>query len=399
MEQEEPRQPQRADHLELLLQPSPRLPVLGLARVAVIEPRPADLGQRPVGVGVLRARVAVAEVAGEVEARAARRSARSPRPRPGARAKRAAIAAGAARWAEPFPRRSGSVSSSVPFRRTATSASWSGAREGSCMWTSPVATHRTPSRSARSSSQRLRARSDRQNGRCSSTRKRSRPKAPTSRRPSASAAAASAARGLPPARPKSAASAPSRAQPERQTSPSARCSSSVEREGGGEGLPVRARAGIRVSLGDQPAEVPPPGGVLDQQRQVKRGAAPASSRSARRRRSGARRTPCTPGRTPSPPRRRRGRSARGPVAQLGRRQRQLLRRRRPVEEGVGGVAVELDVITPATPARGRLRGLRLVRRFVRGRGPSLMPSAGTSARSAGSRKTTTLRPSASTSSK
>ena len=68
MEQEEPRQPQRADHLELLLQPPPRLPALGLARVAVIEPGPADLGQRPVGAGVLRARVAVAEVAGEVEA-------------------------------------------------------------------------------------------------------------------------------------------------------------------------------------------------------------------------------------------------------------------------------------------------------------------------------------------
>ena len=68
VEQEEPRQSQGADHPELLLQPPPRPPPLAPIRVPVFQPGPADLGQRPVGVGVLRARVPVAEVAGQVEA-------------------------------------------------------------------------------------------------------------------------------------------------------------------------------------------------------------------------------------------------------------------------------------------------------------------------------------------
>ena len=104
-------------------------------------------------------------------------------------AKRASISAAVASTAAALPRRCGSDSSSVACSRTATSASWSSARERSCAWTFPVATHSTPSRSASSSSRRLRARSRRHSGRCSSTRKRSRPNAAASRRPSASAAA------------------------------------------------------------------------------------------------------------------------------------------------------------------------------------------------------------------
>ena len=112
------------------------------------------------------------------------------------------------------------------------------------------------------------------------------------------------------ARSKRPASAPSRAQPERQTSPSARSLERAQRQGGGEGLAVRAPGAFRVGLGDQPAEVPPAVASLDEQREMERRRPWRLGRrhvSARRRRSAAPRAPCRPGRTPSPPRRRRGR--------------------------------------------------------------------------------------------
>ncbi len=84
-----------------------------------------------------------------------------------------------------------------------------------------------------------------------------------------------------------------------------------ERQHGGEGIPIRTGARVAMSLGDQPAQIPPPGRVLDQKREMKRPGCLCSP-STRPRRSGARRTPCTPARTPSLPRRRRGRSGRGP---------------------------------------------------------------------------------------
>ena len=67
VEQQEPRQPQRADQPQLLLQAPSGLAVLGFPRVAVLESCPADLGQRAIGPRVLRPRVAVAEVPSEVE--------------------------------------------------------------------------------------------------------------------------------------------------------------------------------------------------------------------------------------------------------------------------------------------------------------------------------------------
>ena len=67
MEQEEARQPELADHAQLLLQPSTRLAVLAVVGVALVQPRPAQLGELAVCLGVLRSRVAVAEVAREVE--------------------------------------------------------------------------------------------------------------------------------------------------------------------------------------------------------------------------------------------------------------------------------------------------------------------------------------------
>ena len=70
MQQEEPREPEPADHPQLLLEPPRRLGALAGARVAELQPPAADLGQRPVGVGVLGARIAVAELRGEVEAQA-----------------------------------------------------------------------------------------------------------------------------------------------------------------------------------------------------------------------------------------------------------------------------------------------------------------------------------------
>ena len=261
------------------------------------------------------------------------------------------------------------------------------------MWTSPVATQRTPSRSARSYSQRLRARSDRQNGRCSSIRKRSRPKAPTSRRPSASAAAASAARGLRPAAPEVPRQRPVASAAREADEPLGPLLERAQRQGGGGRLATRHRARFPVGLGDQPAEIPPPLPALDQQREMERlvgllagqplvgtrdevpvGActtcrpAGARTRRQRSRRRGCRRSgyghfgaddradpegPAGLGELHRPPDPVVVGQREGPWPSSAAGLRQLLRRRRPVEEGVGGVAVQLDVITPATPARGR----------------------------------------------
>ena len=267
MEQEEAREPQPAD------QPAAPPPaaarasrVLGRPPVAVLEPRPADLRQRPVGPGVLRARVAVAEVAGEVEAQPLGQPRRSPRPPPGGRGSAPPSPPARPGARAELPRRSGSVSSSEPRSRTATSASWSAARERSCMWTFPVATQGTPSRSASRSSQRLRARSCRQSGRCSSTRKRSRPKAAGSRRAERLGAAPSGRRAARAAR-----RARRRARSPRGRPAPRRALERVERERGGEGLPSGRGRVSRVRLGDQPAEIAPAGRRLDQQGEVKVG--------------------------------------------------------------------------------------------------------------------------------
>ena len=123
-------------------------------------------------------------------------------------AKRIAIACGvASTWAW-LPRRSGSEASSVVCSRIATKASCRRARAGEWACTSPVATQGTFSRCASDTSPRFSVRSWRANGRCSSTRKASGPKAASSRRIVGSSLT------------------PCRAHPERQTSPCA-CSSSA----------------------------------------------------------------------------------------------------------------------------------------------------------------------------
>ncbi len=67
VQEEEPGEAEVADHPQLLLQPALGLAPVGGAGVALGEPAPAVLGQVAVGAGVLGARVAVAELGGEVE--------------------------------------------------------------------------------------------------------------------------------------------------------------------------------------------------------------------------------------------------------------------------------------------------------------------------------------------
>ena len=70
VQEKEAGEAEAADHPQLLLQPLGRLRPLGRPRVAQVETPPADLGQGAVGIGVLGARVSVAELAGQVEAQA-----------------------------------------------------------------------------------------------------------------------------------------------------------------------------------------------------------------------------------------------------------------------------------------------------------------------------------------
>ena len=242
-----------------------------------------------------------------------------------------------------MPRRSPSVSSSVAPSRTATIASWRARRERSWAWASPVATAGTPSRSASEASQRLRERSWRQSGRCSSIRKRSGPKARSSRRASRAAPAGSPRSQLP-------ATAPSRAQPERQTSPSVwRSSSSMGSDGGSAWLSIArvALARAAVGLGDQPAEARPAPRVLDQQGDVDRARHPP--------RHLHRQLAADDGADPDP---RAGvrelhratdvvviGQGQGLVTEVRRSGRQLGRIGGGVQEGVGAVAVELYVVS------------------------------------------------------
>ena len=69
MKEEEAGELELADDPQLLLQPPLRLGVVRRAGVAVLEPRTAELRERPVAVRVLAAGIAIAEVAGEVEAK------------------------------------------------------------------------------------------------------------------------------------------------------------------------------------------------------------------------------------------------------------------------------------------------------------------------------------------
>ena len=162
MEEEEAGEAEAADRRQLVLEPSLGLVPAARARVALGEQGAAGLGQLAVGAAVAFARVAIAELGGEVElSRSARR--RVSATASGCSAKRAAIARGEASAEVGLPRRCGSDSSSVMPSRTATSASCRWARRRACEWTLPVASagHAEPLRRVRAS-QRFRARSRRQ---------------------------------------------------------------------------------------------------------------------------------------------------------------------------------------------------------------------------------------------
>ena len=127
MQEEEAREAEPADHPQLLLEPplasrrSARAVVAGSSRLRQISarrrsasgPRSPGSGSRGRGAG----RSAAARRAAAVSATAS-----------GCSPKRSAIAAGEASAEVALPRRAGSVYSSVLWRRTATSASWSAAR-------------------------------------------------------------------------------------------------------------------------------------------------------------------------------------------------------------------------------------------------------------------------------
>ena len=191
------------------------------SRLAVaLQPRPAELGQAPVRGLVLGAGIAVAELAGEVEAQPLGAARAVSATASGWSRKRSPPRPGESRTEAELPRRAPSVSSRVAPSRTATSASWSGSRERSWAWTSPVATHGTPSRS-------------RERGEPAVAGPVAAPERPLQLDPEAIAAEGRRAGAAPPPRPRADPRAPSvppprprRAHPERQTSPSACRSSS-----------------------------------------------------------------------------------------------------------------------------------------------------------------------------
>ena len=188
VEEEEPREPQPADHPQLLLEPALGLRTLQGALVAELEAAAADLGQGAVGLRVLSSRVAVAELAGRGRSATAP-DALSRRPPPGGlRAGRHLLRRREHRAGVAAP--GGSHSSSVVCRRTATNASWSSARRRSWAWTLPVAT--SPPRAARRAGRGAGCEPGRDARTAAAARPgSSRPKPPTRRRASASARRAS----------------------------------------------------------------------------------------------------------------------------------------------------------------------------------------------------------------
>ena len=162
-----------------------------------------------------------------------------------------------------LPRRSGSDSSSVVCRRTATSASWSSARRRSWAWTLPVATQATPSRSA-SAGQPAVA------GAVAPPQRPLQldPEALGGRRRRAAAARSARRRRGSPARPAPGRAPPSRAQPDRQTSPSLRSHSESSASAGGRGSrSTRGRVSACASVSSR-QRLRQPVGALDQQRQM-----------------------------------------------------------------------------------------------------------------------------------
>ena len=263
VEEEEAGEVEAADRRQLLLEPGLGLAPARVAAVALAEAVAAEAGELAVGCSVVLARVAVAELGGEVEARGARRGGRSRRPPRGARRSAPPSPRGETSAELRLPRRRGSDSSSVSPRRTATRASWRWVRRRLWAWTLPVATagDAEPLGEQRRASGCGRGRGA---SRAAAARPGSArgPKAASRRRPSRSPRAVSR-RSQAPAR------APSRAQPERQTSPSACSSTCSSVAQGGSALRAVLSARVRVRGGQQPAEVAIPVRVFDQQRHVR----------------------------------------------------------------------------------------------------------------------------------
>ncbi len=312
VEQEEARQAEPLDHAQLLLQARPRPlrrhrgPVRGWRRLGHSappaaprtappddarrpRPRPPDSGSR----GPCSDRTSVARPA--PASRGPRRDGRrSGWPSPGACSSRGCGCRGAtARRRRAW--RGGGAPRTHPAARP-----W----QRACACTSPVATHLTPSRRACAASARLRARSWRAYGRCSSTYRPSGPNASSSR------LAACSSCTPPPIADRS-------AQPVRQTRPSAwsitACKST---HGSARSRPDDALAGVPVGERDDPAEVAPAALVAHEQRHVTRprpSRPPPPTRSTRRRRRGGRaRRPRRSRRRGSPSPRGRPRSGRAP---------------------------------------------------------------------------------------
>ena len=124
MQEKEAGEAEAVDDAQLLLQARLGLLVVrAAARVALVEARLADLGQRAARGAVLGAGIAVAEVAREVEGQRLRRAARSPRPHRDGRRSAPPSPAGVVSTCAWLPRRSGSEASSVVCSRIATKAS------------------------------------------------------------------------------------------------------------------------------------------------------------------------------------------------------------------------------------------------------------------------------------
>jgi hypothetical protein len=258
VEEEEAGEAEVADRRQLPLQPRLRFGPKRRARVALSQLRLAHPGQLAVGGRVFGARVAIAQLLCQVEVEAFAEAqglgdrlgvlgeAARHRLRRGQRRGRVAAPPRLARLQRrPQPHRDEGV------LEAGAAAAWE--------WTLPVATQGTPSRSARPASQRLRARSWRHQGRCSSTRKRSRPKAASRRRADAAAPAASRSQA--------------RRRPRRGRSRRGRPALGVlfkllERHGRLPGGAAGAVAGVRMSFGQQPAEVAVADRAFDQESQV-----------------------------------------------------------------------------------------------------------------------------------
>ena len=179
----------------------------------------------------------------------------------GCSAKRAAIAAGEASAEVELPRRRGSTRSSVSSSPIATRASCRWERARACAWTLPVATVGTPSRSASSASQRLRAAVAPPVGSLQLD-----PEAVAAEGGEQPPAEPLAQPPCPRARRPRRAPRPARIPTDRRAPPrAARPPPASSRRFG---TPRRVLPRVRVRRCEQPAEVAVPALVLDQQREV-----------------------------------------------------------------------------------------------------------------------------------